>query len=375
MATSSEMPPIGAPLESAIAPPSAEPAPRRHPSRHARALPFSLPTALAPMQGAGHPLFRECIAEKGGVGLLCTEFVRVSRGPLNPALLHRAVVKSHGLPLSVQVMGNDATKMAEAAAAVEVAGADIVDINLGCPMPRVVRKGVGAAMLRDRVVLAEVVFAMRQAVKGTLSAKIRAGFDDADHVLEIADVLARCGVDLLTVHARRRRDFYAGVADWRIIADVVRHMDLPVIGNGDVWYAADALRLQEETGCAAVMIGRPALRNPWIFAQIDDLRAGREPIEPDGRLLAEYVLDIARRYEEAFGARALGRLKELLRWITRAIADDASLQQALLHANELDDVRRIATEHLAAVPIARLDLDAHGRFRLERSGTVTTPIS
>src|SRR5688572_15008554 len=108
---------------------------------------------LAPMEGVGHPLFRAVVAEEGGLGIVCTEFVRVSRAPISEAALAREVVKFPGLPLSVQVMGNDADKMADAAAVVSRAGADVVDVNLGCPMPRVVRKGVGAAMLRDLVLL------------------------------------------------------------------------------------------------------------------------------------------------------------------------------------------------------------------------------
>ena len=163
---------------------------------------------LAPMEGVTHPEFRALAVEQGGVGIVCTEFVRVSRAALVPARLRQEVAKVEGVPLSVQVMGNDADKMAEAARLIEEAGADVVDINLGCPMPRVVRKGVGAAMLKDPKLLYEVVSEMRQSVRGHLSAKIRAGFDDAEHVVNIAEVVQRAGIDFLVVHPRRRCDFY-----------------------------------------------------------------------------------------------------------------------------------------------------------------------
>ena len=217
------------------------------------------------MEGVGHPDFRHLMAERGGIGMVCTEFVRISRAPLSVRAVRREVVRSPGVPLCVQVMGNEADKMADAAAVVMDAGADAVDLNLGCPAPRVVRHGVGSAMLRDPALLRDVVGAMRSAVRGPLSAKIRAGFDDASDVHRNAGILVDCGVDWITVHPRRRSDHYRGVADWRIIASLVRSFDVPVVGNGDAWSARDALRMMEETGCVAVMIGRPALRNPWIF--------------------------------------------------------------------------------------------------------------
>jgi tRNA-dihydrouridine synthase len=203
---------------------------------------------LAPMEGVSHPLFRQIISERGGVGVVCTEFVRVVDTTLAPSVIRREVVKVKGIPLCVQVMGNAAEHMADSAAAVADAGADIIDINLGCPAPRAVRKGVGSAMLRDPKLLYQVLSAMRQAIAVTLSAKIRAGFDDADNVLHIGETLQRAGADYLVVHPRRRSDFYNGVADWRIIARLKEHLDIPVVGNGDCWYAKDALRLEEETG-------------------------------------------------------------------------------------------------------------------------------
>jgi len=320
------------------------------------------------MEGVTHPVFREIVAEKGGVGLLCTEFVRVSRAPLAPTTLQSAVVKVPGVPLSVQVMGNEAEKMAEAARLVEQAGADVVDINLGCPMPRVVKKGVGAAMLKDPDLLEAVVGQMRAAVRGTLSAKIRAGFDDAANVVHIARLLERVGVDFLAVHPRRRCDFYEGVADWRIIATLREALDIPVVGNGDVWYATDALRMQEETGCAAVMIGRPAMRNPWIFDQAAALREGRAPIEVTGPMVADHLQDVAARYLPLLGKRTSGKLKELVRWIGRALDDDGAFKHAALRAPDVEGILELA-QGLRSFGPERLDLQARPTHALERSGS------
>jgi tRNA-dihydrouridine synthase B len=331
---------------------------------------FAPSTVLAPMEGVTHPTLRAMLAERGGLGLVSTEFVRVSRAPLSPRALAREVVKAPGVPLCVQVMGNDADKMAEAAGLVAEVGADVVDINLGCPAPRAVRKGVGSAMLKDVGLLGEVVGAMRRAVPGLLSAKIRAGFDDASGVVEIARTLERVGVDHLTVHPRRRCDFYEGVADWRIVRVLKAELGIPVVGNGDVWYAADALRMVDETGCDAVMVGRPALRNPWIFEQLADLRAGRAPRRPSGADVAGFVREVVARFGAELPGNSLGKLKELLSYLGRAVRDERRFQRAVLRETRLEDILSIVDAALAPLPPDALDLEATPSDPLERSGAV-----
>ncbi|MEM9193253.1 MAG: tRNA-dihydrouridine synthase family protein [Myxococcota bacterium] len=331
-------------------------------------LPFRQPTMLAPMEGVTHPMFRQLMADLGGIGIVCTEFVRVSRAPLSAPALAREVIKAEGVPLSVQVMGNEADKMAEAAEVISDNGAEVVDINLGCPMPRVVKKGVGAAMLTNPELLFEVLCSMRARVHGLLSAKIRAGFDDADDVLGIASVVEKAGVDFLVVHPRRRADFYQGTADWRIVKALKEFLRMPVVGNGDIWYAEDALRMERETGCDGVMIGRPALRNPWIFDQIQCLREGRTPFRPDGPALLAHLELVRRRYEETYG-NALGRMKELLRYIGRAVADDRAFMKEALRSQSMDALMEVVVRALRHRSAAELDLDAFGSLRLERSGS------
>src|SRR5690606_3358449 len=170
--------------------------------------PFSPETAFAPMEGITQPALRSLYLEGGGLGLVCTEFVRVSRAPLSVEAVRREVVRDPRAPLSVQVMGNEAEKMAEAARIVCDAGADVVDVNMGCPMPRVVRKGVGAALLKYPDLVCRVVEAVRRATPRLLSVKTRAGYDDAAGVVAFAKRLEAEGIDFLTVHPRRRCDFY-----------------------------------------------------------------------------------------------------------------------------------------------------------------------
>lgn len=330
---------------------------------------------LAPMEGITHPDMRDAVAALGGVGIVCTEFVRISRAEISPERLRREVRKTPGIPLSVQVMGNEAEKMAEAAGVIAEAGADVVDINLGCPMPRIVRKGVGAAMLKDPELLHRVVSAMRARTRGVLlSAKIRAGFDDSENVLTIARVVESAGVDYLVVHPRRRCDFYEGVADWRIVRLLRASLDIPVVGNGDVWYAADALRMERETGCDAVMIGRPALRNPWIFAQIDALRSGRAPFRPAGTDVLAHLETIRRQSERTFSPRAVaGRLKELLRYVGRALPNGSSFVRDALRLPDADAIVRAAEQTFGPLAPDDLDLDATGALALERSGSALTP--
>ncbi len=329
-------------------------------------------TVLAPMEGVGHPLFRQLIAEKGGVGLLCTEFVRIAGVKLSAKALEGAVVKVPGVPLSVQVMGRDLELMAEAAALVEEAGADVVDINLGCPSPCAAKGGVGAAMLKDLPLLSRVLRGMRARVRGRLSAKIRAGFDDASHVLDIVACVEDAGVDFLAIHPRRRTDLYRGVADWRIIRAVKERARVPVIGNGDCWYAADVERMRAETGCDAVMLGRPALRNPWIFQQAAALAEGSAPFAPSGADVVGYLDEVARRYRQRWTKEltVLGKLKEIIGLLGRAVRDDKRFLRAAQRSRSVEELGQLAYEHLAALPASALDLDAQGSLRLELSGSV-----
>jgi tRNA-dihydrouridine synthase len=269
-------------------------------------------------------------------------------------------------------MGRDLEAMAEAAAIVEAAGADIVDVNLGCPTPRAVRGGVGATMLRDPDLLHRVLTAIRRRIRIPLSAKMRAGFDRDDRAPDIARRIEDAGVDFLVVHPRRRDDGFSGIADWRILRRIKEAVRVPVVGNGDCWYAADALRMTAETACDGVMIGRPALRNPWIFEQIEDLRGGRRPRRPSGEDLHLHLQEVVERFRPAFGNREsalLAKIKELLRFLARSLPEGQPFLRRALRLSTLDDLLRFAERTLRPLPPEGIDLGAHGDLAFERSGS------
>jgi nifR3 family TIM-barrel protein len=324
------------------------------------------------MEGVTHPAFRALIARRAGVGVVCTEFVRIASTGLGKRFLREQVVRAPGAALSVQVMGNHIDHMAQATAIVSREGADIIDLNVGCPAPRAVRKGVGSAMLSNLALLREVVAAMRRNTSGTLSAKIRAGLDDAGRAVEIARTIEEAGADFITVHPRRRVDFYTGVADWRIIAEIKRALSIPVIGNGDVWYAADALRMRRETGCDGVMIGRGALRNPWIFSQIEALVREQPPPRPSGDDLIAHCDELCGTLAAAYPKGQLGMLKEQVRYLARGVDDGQALMRAALRSGSVAEFREVLSGRLAGLSPAALDLAAEGG-RLERSGSAVAP--
>lgn len=324
---------------------------------------------FAPMEGITSPPVRHLFAERGGIDIVCTEFVRVTAQPLSPKLLAKHVAQTPRAKLSVQVMGNDLAQMADAAALVTKAGADVVDINLGCPAPKAVRKGVGSAMLKSPALCERVVRAMREQTHLPLSAKMRAGFDDSAQVLEIATALVDAGVDFLTIHPRRRADFYGGVADWRIIRLLAKNLPVPVIGNGDIWYADDALRIRVETGCAGVMLGRGALRNPFIFRQIDALEEGLPLPEFGGQAVLEHIIALSDLFRGTLPGSALtGLLKEQVRFLGRAVRDGGVFTRAALQSEGWSQLLKVAEDHLLELGPGDLDL-GQGGHRLERSGS------
>jgi tRNA-dihydrouridine synthase C len=313
------------------------------------------------MEGVTNAAVREVLASYGPVGLVCTEFVRISGGRISRTYLARQVEKLPGVPLSVQVMGNDPELMAEAGAVVARAGADVVDLNLGCPTNAAVRKGVGAALLKQPELLSRLLKTMRRSVPGLLSAKLRAGFDTTTEALTNARLVEDSGLDFLTIHPRRRVDHYRGSADWRIVALVRNELRIPVVGNGDIWYAESALQMFEQTRCNAVMLGRPALRNPWIFRQIGELLAGTEPFRPSGADVAQHL----RRLALAYATRAedplqspLGPLKEQLGYLCRSVSDAGALQRRLQRLPTLELLLEAADEGFGALPREALDLGA-----------------
>jgi tRNA-dihydrouridine synthase len=328
-------------------------------------------TWLAPLHGVGGPATRAVLVDHGGVGVVCIPFLRITGQPPGAAWLRRQVVRLPGPRLSVQLMGRDAENLSLAAAVLSDCGVDVVDLNLGCPS-RVCRKGVGGALLTEPTLVSQIVSRMRNRTDCLLSVKLRAGSVSCDQALEVASRAAAAGADLVVLHPRSRVQLFSGVADWSIVAELKRALPIPVIGNGDCWYAADALRLMDWTGCDGVMLGRPALRNPWIFRQIADLRESRSPIAPSGPDVMGHLDRLATALTAESAARrrgAVGSFKEHVRYLLRAVPDldRATLTRTVLQHDTIPGIFAALHPVLAWRSSPDLDLDAHGTHRLERS--------
>ncbi|TDX45297.1 tRNA dihydrouridine synthase DusB [Orenia marismortui] len=225
------------------------------------------PVILAPMAGVTDLPYRK-IVKKMGCGLVCTEMVSAN------GLIHdnrrteeMLEIDKEERPVSLQIFGNDPEVMAKAAKIVEsVSKPEIIDLNVGCPTPKIVKNGYGSALMKEPRLLAQIVKSMVEVVNTPVTIKIRTGWDqDNINAVEIAKIAENNGAQAIAVHGRTRSQFYSGRADWSIIADVKRSVSIPVIGNGDIFSPEDAIKMIDETGCDGIMIGRGAQGNPWIF--------------------------------------------------------------------------------------------------------------
>ncbi len=270
---------------------------------------------LAPMAGVTDSVFRRLVLGIGGCGLVSTEMT-------NAASVSPRAMKRHHLldflpeerPLTVQLSGNDPDLVAGATRQVEALGADIIDVNCGCPSPKVTGGGHGSSLLRDLPRLERLLHAVRDAVSIPITLKFRAGWDEESlNYVDTARIAEAAGVAALALHPRTREQAYRGSADWSRVAEVKRHVGIPVIGSGDVMDAWDALRRLHESAVDGVMIGRGAMANPWIFLQISQIRAGREPFTPELSDKYELLLRYHEMCREVMPERiALNKLKQLI---------------------------------------------------------------
>jgi tRNA-dihydrouridine synthase B len=284
-------------------------------------------TLLAPMAGVTDTVFRRVIRGLGGCGLIMTEFTSAEGVTRSAAKTLRYLYYDEDEhPIAAQLFGANAEVMASAASLVQDLGFDEVDINLGCPAKKVVKCG-GSGLLRDLNLLETVLKAVRAAVKIPLTIKMRSGWDEKNIVaVEVARMAESVGVEGVAVHPRTRVQAYSGQADRSVIARVKQAVRIPVIGNGDIRVPQDAERMIAETGCDAVMIGRTAATNPWIFRQMEQYFAtGRyeEPSEADRyRLLSGYFRSLI----DAGMPDAIGKMKQFSCWFTHGVRNGGELR-------------------------------------------------
>jgi tRNA-dihydrouridine synthase B len=253
-------------------------------------------TVLAPLAGITDLPFRR-IARQWGAGLVCSEMISANGLVYRNRKTARMLASTDDeRPVSVQLFGSDPDIMAEAAGMVEASGADILDVNFGCSVRKVLKTGSGAALMKRPETAGRVLAAMRRAVRIPLTIKIRSGWKPGgEQALEIARLAEDCGVDAIAVHPRTPAQGFKGCADWTLIGRVKEVVRIPVIGNGDIVSPADAVAMVGQTGCDAVMIGRAAIGNPWLFGQIDTLFSGGSPVVPD----LDQRFDMMLRYLDA----------------------------------------------------------------------------
>lgn len=241
------------------------------------------PVALAPMAGITDLPFR-LICKRLGCGFTVSEMVS-AKGLLykNVKTTEMLKIDADERPTAIQLFGSVPEELAEAARMAEASGADAIDLNMGCPVPKIVNNGEGSALMNNPKLAHDILAAMVKAVKIPVTVKFRAGWDEEHrNAVEIAKAAESAGVAAVTVHGRTRKQFYEGKADWQIIADVKKAVSIPVFGNGDVFSAADGLRMLEQTGCDGIAVGRGADGNPWIFSQLKQALSGDGEIKEVG---------------------------------------------------------------------------------------------
>ncbi len=302
------------------------------------------PLILAPMAGITDQYFRLILKRIGGVGLVTMEFISseaLVRG--NERTRHMMEFSEEERPLAIQIYGSHPVRMAEAAGFVQAIGADVVDINMGCPANKVLKGCAGAALMGDLGLARDIVQAVRRRVTIPLTVKFRVGLDEARaNYLELGRICEGEGADAVALHGRTARQMFSGRADWERIRILKENLSIPVSGNGDVETPEDALALWRATGCDAVMIGRSAIKNPWIFRQIAAAREGGPPREPtvdERRDLILYHFTLLRdREDERF---ALHKIKTFTGWYTHGLPNGRALRQKI---NSLTSVSQFIDE-------------------------------
>ena len=308
------------------------------------------PYILAPMAGVTDLPFR-LLCKEQGAGLLCMEMISAKalqyKNKNTKALLS---IHPQEYPVSLQLFGSDPKIISEMAKEIEELPFQILDINMGCPVPKVVKNGEGSALMKDPKLIYEIVSQTVRAIQKPVTVKIRKGFDD-DHVnaVEVAKVIEEAGASAVAVHGRTREQYYSGKADWEIIRRVKEAVSIPVIGNGDVTSGERALAMREQTGCDGVMIGRGAQGNPWILHDLVEYdRTGVLPPRPSKEVIKATMLRHARLQIE-FKGDYLGirEMRKHVAWYTKGMKGSAKLRDEINQVESYEELKQLLDERLS----------------------------
>ena len=309
------------------------------------------PSALAPMQDVTGLPFMSLVAERGPPDLFFTEFFRVhANSRLSPAILSSITDNPTNRPVFAQIIGENIADINRTISDLKEYPVAGIDLNMGCPAPRVYKKNVGGGLLKDPSKIQQILQSMRSMIEGNLTVKMRIGFEDDQNFEEILKIISGSGVNLLSIHVRTVKGGYNSPPQYEYVDKALQFLgdDCPILVNGSIESASDACRLKDKRGVMGVMIGRAAIRNPWIFRQINEFSRGEEIFIPRRKDLYSYCMQLYKvLYNPGMDERKMvSRMKKFLNYIGSAIGDDGCFLKRLKRAVTRDELFFIFNEHL-----------------------------